>query len=369
MATKADFYDVLGVGKSASQDEIRRAYRKLARQYHPDLNKAADAEDRFKAVQEAYDVLKDEKKRAMYDRFGHAGLQSGFNPAGGGIDFGDMGDIFESFFGTATRRDTHGPRAGRDLQTALSLEFMEAVNGVAKEIDIDRLELCDECSGSGQGLQSEVATCSVCNGAGQVRRVQSSIFGQFVNVATCENCGGAGRVVLNPCSSCGGEGRARRRRKNSIDIPAGVDDGNNLRIPGGGDAGYRGGPPGDLFVRISVAEHETFRREGLDVFSKLKINVADAVLGEEFQVETVVGEERVNIRPGTQSGSMMRLRGKGVPRLGRSGRGDHYVRVDVEVPSRLTKRERQLYDELKSLYGKSNKKKDFASKVREALGG
>ena len=369
MATKADFYDLLGISRSASQDQIRRAYRKLARQYHPDLNKAADAEEKFKAVQEAYDVLKDEKKRAIYDRFGHAGLQSGFNPAGGGIDFGDMGDIFESFFGASNRRDTHGPRAGRDLQTTISLEFMEAVNGVTREIDIDRLELCDECGGSGQGLESEVATCSVCNGAGQVRRVQSSIFGQFVNVATCENCGGAGRVVLNPCSSCGGEGRRRRRRKNSIDIPAGVDDGNNLRIPGGGDAGYRGGPPGDLFLHISVYEHDAFKREGFDIVSNLTINVADAVLGEEFQVETVAGEESVKIRPGTQPGSVIRLRGKGVPRLQRPGRGDHYVRVDVEVPGKLTKRERELYDELKSIYGKSEKKKDFASKVREALGG
>ncbi len=369
MATKADFYELLGIGQSASQDEIRRAYRKLARQYHPDLNKAADAEEKFKAVQEAYDVLKDEKKRAIYDRFGHAGLQSGFNPAGGGIDFGDMGDIFESFFGTATRQDTHGPQAGRDLQTAISLEFMEAVNGVAREIDIDRLELCDECGGSGQGLESEVATCSVCNGAGQVRRVQSSIFGQFVNVATCQNCGGAGRVVLNPCSSCGGEGRRRRRRRTSIDVPAGVDDGNNLRIAGGGDAGYRGGPPGDLFLRISVDEHDTFKREGFDIFSNLMVNVAEAVLGDEFQVETVAGEESVKIRPGTQPGSVIRLRGKGVRRLQRPGRGDHYVRVDVEVPGKLTKRERQLYYELKSIDGESKKKRDFASKVREALGG
>ncbi len=369
MATKADFYDLLGIGRSAPQDEIRRAYRKLARQYHPDLNKAADAEDKFKAVQEAYGVLKDEKKRSIYDRFGHAGLQSGFNPAGGRIDFGDMGDIFESFFGATTRRDTHGPRAGRDLQTAIELEFMDAVNGVAKELDIERLELCDECDGSGQGLESEVATCSVCNGAGQVRRVQSSIFGQFVNAATCENCGGAGRVVLNPCSSCGGEGRRRRRRKTSIDIPAGVDDGTDLRISGGGDAGYRGGPPGDLFLRISVDEHHTFKREGFDIFSNLIVNVADAVLGDEFQVETVAGQERVKIRSGTQPGSVVRLRGKGVPRLQRPGRGDHYVRIDVEVPGKLTKRERQLYDELKSIYGESDEKKDFASKVREALGG
>ncbi len=368
MATKADFYEFLGVDRSATQDQIRQAYRKLAREYHPDLNKASDAESKFKAVQEAYGVLKDEQKRAIYDRFGHAGLQSGFNPAAGGINFGDLGDVFESFFGGGTRRDAHGPQAGRDLQTAVSLGFMEAVDGVTREIEISRLELCDVCDGSGQGPESEVAACSVCKGSGEVRRAQSSIFGQFVNVATCENCGGGGRVVLNPCSNCGGDGRKRLRRKTSIDIPAGIADGNDLRVAGGGDSGYRGGPPGDLYLRIAVAEHETLKRERFDIFSTLKIDIADAVLGEDFKLETVAGEEALKIQPGTQPGSVIRLRGKGVPRLQRPGRGDHFVQIDVEVPSRLTKREQQLYYELKSISDKSRKGQDLVGRVREALG-
>ena len=368
MATKADYYGSLEIDREASQDAIRKAYRRLAGQYHPDVNQAPDAEAKFKAVQEAYDVLKDAQKRAVYDRFGHAGLQPGFSPVAGGAGFGGLGDIFESFFGTGVRRESQGPRAGRDLQTALELEFMEAVEGVSKEFEISRHEVCDLCSGSGQGPESEVAVCSVCNGAGQVRRAQSSIFGQFVNVATCENCGGSGRVVLNPCSSCGGDGRVGRRRTTSIEIPAGIADGNEIRVPGGGDAGFKGGPPGDLYVEISVMQHKSLRRKGFDIFSELTVPVAAAVLGDEFPVQTVVGEEIVNVPAGSQPGTVIRLRGKGVPRLRRHTRGDHYVQIDVAVPGKLTKRERQLYYELKSISDRSGQRKNLAGKFREALG-
>ena len=368
MATTADYYEVLGVGREASPDDIRKAYRQLAREYHPDVNRAPEAEARFKEVQEAYDVLKDENKRQIYDRYGHAGLRQGFDPGFGGANLGGLGDIFDAFFGTATRRESRGAVPGHDLQTTITIEFAEAVKGVSKEIELTRLEPCGECRGTGAGPDTKSSVCSVCHGAGQVRQAQRSVFGQFVNIATCENCRGTGTVTVNPCTRCAGSGRERRRRKRAVDIPAGIDDGNELRVQGEGEAGLRGGAPGDLYIQVRVRPDGRFQRDGADIHSVLEIDVVDAVLGGEYVVETVAGEEKVKLQAGTQPGSVVRLRGMGVAKLNRPGRGDHYVAVGVRVPENLSKREVQLFQELRTIADRTRRRKGFADRVHEALG-
>lgn len=351
MASSEDLYDTLGVPTEADAASIRKAYRRLARENHPDVNKEPGAEGKFKRIQQAYDVLKDENKRALYDKYGHEGLRQGFDPGMSGFD-GGIGDIFDAFFGGAAgRRGGDEISRGRDMQISVAIEFLDAVHGVRRDLDVVRQEICEPCKGSGSGPHTTVITCGTCQGSGQIRRAQRSMLGQFVNVVTCEYCSGTGQAKQNPCSDCGGEGRVRRERKLTVTIPAGVDHSTELRLTGEGEAGWRGGPSGDLFVLIEVRSHSSMRREGMHVFSVVEIDLFDAVLGGEVEVDTVDGLETVKISSGTQPNSFIKLANKGVPRLQGSGRGDHVLEVQVKMPAKLNKRQKELFSELRSLSG------------------
>jgi len=374
MSAKRDYYDVLGVDRSATQEEIKRAYRRLARQYHPDVSDAPDAEARFKEINEAYQVLSDPERRATYDRFGHMGPGG----VGVGFDFGfrDPFEIFEEVFGdlgfgfrTPRRR---GPRRGADLRYDLRLSFEEAVFGCKKEIEITRLEVCPECRGSGAEPGTTPVRCSECNGTGQVRRVQRSIFGSFINVSTCPVCRGEGETIPIPCRRCDGTGLVHVTRLLEVTIPPGVDTGTQVRLAGEGQPGERGGPPGNLYVVLEVEPHPYFRRQGDDILVELGINVAQAALGAQVTVPTLEGEEQIEIPPGTQTGSILRLRGRGVPHLRRNGRGDLLILVRVEVPTRLTREQRELFQRLAATLGDESvvevREPTFLDRLREALG-
>ncbi len=374
MNTRRDYYEVLGVNRSASQEEIKKAYRRLARQYHPDVNKQADAEARFKEINEAYEVLSDPQKRATYDRFGHAGMKGGgFTDFGFG-GFGDIGDIFEEFFGfgarpsrTARRR----PRRGGDLRYDLTISFEEAVFGCEKELEIPRYETCSRCRGSGAEPGTEPIRCPQCNGTGEIRQVQQSILGSFVNVTTCPRCQGEGEIVTIPCQKCRGAKRVREIRKISIKIPPGVDDGTQIRLANEGEAGIWGGPPGNLYIVLSVQKHPYFQRLDNDVHLELIVNVVQAALGDEVVVPTMAGEEKIIIPAGTQSGQAFRLKGKGVPYLHRDLRGDQVVTVRVAVPTDLDDRQKKLLHELGETLGKEivpQQGKGFFDKVKDAIG-
>jgi len=372
MAAKRDYYEVLGVSRSATREEIKKAYRRLARQYHPDVSDAPDAEARFKEINEAYEVLSDPEKRATYDRFGHAGPGG----VGFGFDFGfrDPFEIFEEVFGrgfgfrTSTRR---GPRRGADLRYDLHLTFEEAVFGCEKEIEVTRYEVCPECHGSGAEPGTSPVRCSECNGTGQVRRVQRSILGSFVSVTTCPVCQGERETIPIPCSRCGGEKRVYVTRRLSVTIPPGVDHGTQIRLAGEGEMGERGGPPGNLYVVLNVEPHPIFQRRDDDILVELQINVAQAALGAEVRVPTLEGEEKISIPPGTQSGTVLRLRNKGVPHLRRNGRGDELVLVRVTVPTKLSREQKRLFQELgETLEGETvlQEKCSFVDEVRELFG-
>jgi molecular chaperone DnaJ len=389
MADKRDYYEVLGVARDAAQDDIKRAYRQLARKLHPDVNKEPDADTRFKEVTEAYEVLGEPQRRQMYDRFGHAGAAGAGAAGAEGFPFGDIGDLFESFFGggTAGRR---GPQRGSDLRMRVDLTFVEAVFGVEKEVELSRWESCIICGGSGAEPGKPPITCTQCGGSGEVRRIQQSIFGQFVNVAACDRCRGEGTIVQQRCSECVGSGRMKRQRKVKLLIPAGVDNGNEMRVPGQGEGGDRGGPNGNLYVQFNVAPHPQLQREGFDLIYELPLNVADAALGVERMVPTLEGEEALKVPPGTQHGRVFRIRDKGVPRLQRGGRGDFRIVTRVDVPKSLTPRQRELLAELRETFApppppqddpapaehtngrierKGNKKdKGLLDKVKDALG-
>ncbi|NLD71569.1 MAG: molecular chaperone DnaJ [Chloroflexi bacterium] len=370
--TKRDYYEVLGLSRNAGKDDIRSAYRRLARQYHPDVNKEAEAEDRFKEINEAYQILNDDSKRAAYDRYGHAGLnQSDFNGPGFG-GFGDLGDIFEDLFGFGMRTSTRqGPRRGADLRYDMEITFEEAVFGVEKDITITRMEACPHCRGSGAEPGTTPTRCPECNGSGQIRRAQQSIFGSFVNVTTCPRCNGRGEVVHTPCSECHGAQRVERPRTLSISIPAGVDDGNRIRLTGEGEAGTYGGPAGNLYVVLHVREHPFFQRRENDIILTMNINVAQAALGDEIVVPTLEDEHPLNIPAGTQTGTIFRLKGEGVPRVHGNGRGDELVIVNVAVPTALTAEQKRLFSELGASLGKEvspQEDKSFLDRVRDALG-
>ncbi len=348
----ADYYDLLGVARNADADTLKRAYRRLARQYHPDVNKDPGAEDKFKEIGRAYEVLSDPQSRARYDQFGEAGLGGG----GGMPDMGDMGgfaDLFETFFsgfgGAAAGgpRRRSGPRQGDDLRLDLSIDFREAVFGIEKEIPLRHLESCGTCGGSGAKAGSGPTSCGTCGGVGQVRRATRTPFGSFTQVAPCPTCEGSGQVIADPCGTCGGQGLQQVSKTLRINIPGGVDTNSRLRVAGEGNAGQRGGPPGDLYVVLNVKPHPNLRREGQTIHSEVTLSYLQAILGDTIEVETVDGPETLEIPAGTQPGAVLTLKNKGVPRLGNPvARGNHQFTVKVQLPTRLSGEERELLEEL-----------------------
>ena len=349
MADK-DFYEALGVARTDNEEEIRKAFRKKAMEFHPDRNKSEGAEDKFKEINEAYQVLSDPKKRAQYDRFGRAGVGSngGQDRPFDGFDvFGGFGDIFDSFFGDVSGRRENRSQRGDDLQQRVILDFNEAVFGTEREVEITRQESCQRCSGAGNEPGSEVSSCTTCRGNGQVRRSQRSIFGQFAQVTPCPACRGSGKVIKSPCNSCRATGVDRRKRKIAVAIPAGVEAGMQVRLTGEGDTGRDGGPAGNLYVHLDVREHKDFYREGNDLLYALPVNVAEASLGVEKEVPTLDGgTEKIKVPHGTQPGAEFRIRGKGVPHLHGNRRGDLRVLVNLQVPQALDPEQRKLLEEL-----------------------
>lgn len=381
---KRDYYDVLEVARGASGQEIKKAFRKKARQYHPDVNKDPNASETFKEINEAYEVLSDENKRARYDRFGHAGVSGdgGFGGTGFEGGFGSVADIFEEFFGGGfgggnPRRRRQGPRRGADLRYNLKISFEEAVFGVEREIEINRPEICTTCTGSGAEPGTTPVTCTACNGSGEVRRVQQSILGSFVNVTTCATCEGTGEEIQTPCHTCNGRKQVTVQRSKTVTVPPGVDNDTQIRITGEGGPGVNGGPPGNLFVVLHVEDHEFFQRRGEDIWLDIKINVAQAALGDEIKVPTLDGEEMVDIHAGTQSGDVIKLRNKGVPRLDRSGRGTpmgrgtQHIVLQVDIPKKLSAEQRELFQQLSTTLGREvveKRDRGFLDKIRESLG-
>jgi len=367
MSVKRDYYEILGVGRGASADEIRKAYRRLARQYHPDVNKSPDAEARFKEINEAYEVLSDQEKRMAYDRFGFAGVEGRFDDFG----FSDISDIFESFFGGFARTRTRkGPRAGEDLRASLTLSFEEAVFGAEKELEIERLEVCPACNGSGAAPGSHPIRCPECGGTGEVRRVRSSIFGSFVNVSTCPRCRGEGMIISDPCPKCHGQQRVRVKRRIVVTIPPGVDDGTRIRLAGEGNAGVNGGPSGHLYVFLSVKPHRYFRRKDNDIYLNVTINIAQAALGAEITVPTLDGDAQLVIPAGTQTGQTFTLKGRGVPYLRRNGRGDQLITVFVATPTKLNAEQKRLLQELAKTLDKEaipHNDRSLFDKLRDAF--
>lgn len=352
MAEKRDYYEVLGIDKNASADDIKKAYRKLAKQYHPDLNKDnPDAAEKFKEIGEAYGVLSDPEKKSRYDQFGHAGVdpnyggQGGFSGGFGDFgDFGDLGDIFGSFFGGGFGGGSrkNAAQKGRDIRARVELSFEEAAFGCKKDINVTRVESCAACSGSGAKKGTSPQTCSRCGGTGQIRSVQNTPFGQIQTNTTCPECRGKGSIIRERCPICQGTGKKRMTDKISVNIPAGVDDGQSLRVRGKGDAGENGGPSGDLYVVISIRQHDIFERDEYDVYVEMPITFVQATLGCELDVPTLDGRVKHKIPEGTQSGTKFRMRGKGIPYPNGSGRGDQYVVVNVEIPKDLTQKQREL---------------------------
>jgi molecular chaperone DnaJ len=378
MSNKRDYYEVLGLAKGASPEEIKKAYRQMARKYHPDVNKEPDAEDRFKEVNEAYEILSDEQKRTMYDRFGHAGV-GGAGGFGGFQDFGGFRDpfeIFEEVFGGLggfgrSRRQRGGPRRGADLRYEMTLEFEEAVFGLEKEIEVPRQETCNTCNGSGVEPGTSPIRCPECNGTGEIRRQT----GFFINIGTCPRCQGRGEIITSPCRECRGQGRIVKTRRLSVRVPAGVDNGTQIRLSGEGESGTLGGPPGNLYVVIRVKPHVYFRRNEDTIHLELAINVTQAALGDEVEVPTLDGKEMMTIPAGTQTGDTIRLRAKGVPRLRRDGsnmgRGDQIVTLQVRTPTNLTKEQRHLLLELGKTLDREvipQREKSFFDRIRDALG-
>jgi len=356
VAAKRDYYDVLGVKRSASGEEIKRAFRKLAFECHPDHNSDDGASERFKELNEAYEVLSDPRRRDTYDRFGH--VSEGFGQGFSDFDVFGFGDIFDSFFGGATRRSRRGPQRGADLQYSLRVSFEEAVFGCDKEIDISRTEHCSECDGTGCEKGSQPERCTECGGSGEVRRAQRSMFGQFVNVVPCQHCGGTGHIINKPCPECRGAGRRQNSRRIAISIPAGVDDGSRIRISGEGNSGAQGGEPGDLYIILSVQQHEFFKRRGDSILYDLPINFVQAALGASIEVPAVDGAVQLKIPSGTQTGRVFHLKGMGVPHLRGGGRGDQLVMVHVVTPQDLTAEQRKLLQELSQTLGPASLPKE-----------
>lgn len=378
--SKRDYYEVLGVSKTATQDELKKAYRKLARKYHPDLNKDnPEAAEKFKECNEAYSVLSDEQKRAQYDQFGPEAFENGGmggGPGAGGFGgFGGFGgsgmeDIFDMFFGgqgRGGRSNNAGPQRGADLRYDMEITFEEAAFGVEKEISLKRAERCEHCHGEGAEPGSKVETCPECHGSGYVRFTQNTMFGQMVNERPCSRCHGEGKIISNPCKECGGSGTVKKTKKLKVKIPAGVDNGSRLRVGGEGEAGFKGGPSGDLYVYLYVKPHKFFERDGTTVLCEVPINIVQATLGAEIKVPTLDGQVTMKVPEGTQPGKVMRLKGKGIPSLRGGGRGDQLVRMKVVVPTKLTDKQKDALQKFADI-SKDNinpEEKSFLNKVKD----
>lgn len=369
----ADYYEILGVSKDASIDEIKSAFRKKARELHPDVNKAPDAEEKFKELGKAYETLSDDNKRATYDRFGEDGLKNaGFDTGGpfaGG--FGDLNDIFETFFGGfggfgfGGRPDPNAPQRGDDLRYDIKLKFEEAAFGINKEIKFDHLEICPDCNGSGAEKGTQKKTCPQCGGSGQVKTVTRTPLGNFAQITTCPHCKGTGQVIDKPCKTCQGQGQITKEKKIEIKIPAGVDNMSKIRVSHEGDCGINGGPNGDLFVVIHVESSNYYKRDGINVFTELEVSPAQAVMGDIVTIKTLDGEKEVQIPSGIQHGEIVKIKGAGIPIITKpSQRGDHIVIVKIKIPTRLSDEERQLYQKLYELNGGKKPQKSIMSKVK-----
>ena len=354
---KRDYYDVLGIDKNATKKEIRRAYRKLSKKYHPDLNKEAGAEEKFKEITEAYEVLSDEERRAQYDRYGHDGPSfGGFGGSSGGFGGGGFGfeDIFDTFFGgggSSRRSNPNAPRQGESLQYTMTIDFLTAVFGGKEELNIMREEECSTCNGQGAKPGTSKETCSTCQGTGEMTETVNTAFGQMMQRRTCSTCGGTGEVIPEPCTECHGQGRVKKSRTVEVTIPAGIDDGLRLRLAGQGDDGINGGPSGDLYVLFNVKEHEYFVRSGDDIHLELPISFPQAALGAEVEVPTIDGTVELSIPAGSQTGRKFRLRNKGVQNVHGRGRGHQYVTIRVVTPTTLTERQKELLREFAEIQG------------------
>ena len=375
---KRDYYEVLGVAKGASDDEIKKAYKKLARKYHPDLNPDnKEAEEKFKEANEAYEILSDKEKRSRYDQFGHAGVDPNFGAGGGGFDggfdFGDLGDIFGSFFGGGfgggRRANPNAPQRGESVRMSLILSFEEAAFGCEKAVAVERLEPCASCRGSGCAGGTAPEVCPDCHGTGTVQVRRQTPMGVFATTSPCTRCGGKGKIIHQPCRECRGAGSVRQRRTIQASIPAGIDNGQTISIRGQGNAGKNGGPAGDLLITITVRPHEFFRREGTSVLCEAPITFAQAVLGAELEIPTIDGKVKYDLPEGTQTGTTFRLKGRGIPSINGRGRGDQYVTVCIETPRNLTREQKEALrkfaeamgdgggEERKGIFGKGKKKR------------
>ncbi|GIP35854.1 molecular chaperone DnaJ [Paenibacillus sp. J2TS4] len=352
--SKRDYYEVLDVDRNATPEEIKKSFRKMARQYHPDVNKEPDAEEKFKEVKEAYDVLSDSQKRATYDQFGHIDPNQGMGGAGGfgNMDFGGFGDIFDMFFGGGGgRRNPNAPQRGSDLQYSMTVEFKEAIFGKETDIEIPRTETCDTCHGSGAKPGTRPETCSGCKGTGQQEVIQNTAFGRIVNRRICSQCNGQGQIIRDKCGDCQGTGKVKKRRKIHVKIPAGVDEGAQLRVSGEGEPGTRGGPPGDLYIVIRVKPHEFFEREGDDIYCEVPLTFTQAALGDEIEIPTLTEKVKLKIPAGTQTDTYFRLKGKGVPKLRGYGQGDQHVKVVVVTPTHLNEEQKELLRQFSKFNG------------------
>ncbi|UZJ80593.1 molecular chaperone DnaJ [Fictibacillus sp. KU28468] len=372
--SKRDYYEVLGLDKNASSDEIKKAYRKLTKQYHPDVNKEADAAEKFKEVREAYDTLKDPQKKAQYDQFGHTDPNQGFGGFGGaGADFGGFGDIFDMFFGGGGggRRNPNAPRQGSDLQYNMNLKFEEAVFGKETEIEIPKEETCGTCHGSGAKPGTHPENCTHCKGTGQLNVEQNTPFGRIVNKRVCQYCSGTGKLIKEKCGTCHGKGKVTTTKKVKVKIPAGVDNGQQIRLSGHGEPGVNGGPAGDLYVVFRVLPHEFFERDGDDIFCEMPITYAQAALGDEIEVPTLHGRIKLKIPAGTQTGTHFRLRGKGVQNVRGRGQGDQHIQVKVLTPTKLSEKQKQLLRDFAEIGGDvpDEHEESFFDKVKRAFKG
>lgn len=363
MASKRDYYDILGVSKQASDADIKKAYRALAKKYHPDVNKEADAEDKFKEVQEAYEVLSDTQKRATYDQYGHAGMDGaqGFGGFGGGFSggFEDLNDIFGSFFGGgfggSSRTARTGPRKGEDRFMSMNIEFMDAIFGKNTEITIGLDEQCTDCHGTGAHSKDDISTCSRCGGRGSIQTQSRTPFGMMMNTTTCPDCEGTGKQVKNKCSACRGSGHVHKNVKVEVKIPAGIQSGQQLRVTGKGEKGFNGGDNGDLYIEILVRKHEYFTRDGKDIHISIPLSVMDAALGCKIDVPTPYGDVEMSVPEGTQHGQKFRIKGKGVKDLRGGATGDQYAHIDIQIPTKLNKEERELFEKLRTIEKKGGK--------------